>query len=651
MEEYFKKKDELNNKILENEETVINNYLKLIEDGNIGSINNLANYYLEIKNYTMVKKYYQMGIDLNYLECIINFGDYYRDIENDYSEMKKIYNIGIDKNNTKCMLRMGNYYNDIEINFSEMEKYYYMAFNQGDIEGMYQLAIYFKYSEKKNYNKMKKYFKLAVDQGCNESMYELGHYYQEINKNYKLMKKYYNDAILEKNTKAMFSLGCYYEKVEFDINMALECYLNGSEFDNEECIYALACYYKNIKDIDNMIIYYKKLITYKNSEAFYEIARYYLLREKNTEMAELCVEEAFHLGYDKKNTANFILSIFLIKNELDGNNIMEEINIDNIKIDKNEIMDTAEFDKFESLEEKFEFLKKRADKGDTGSMVFVGYYYITNLKDYVNGFKYLYMMLDYIKMDNNDFGFDDKIYEETFKEIAEKENNIDSMLFLGLYYLQHDNDKLAEKYLLKSFKNKNIKACDYLYFLYAKKSNILKMMKYLKISVEYGSSTGYCGMGLQCYILDDHELAKKYFLKAIEKGNLFGLYYLGKYYYLLAENNISMMKKCLKLVVKYSGDIESKEFLLNHYSFIECNKIQSKKYKLLLYLSGDSMTCFQEPKIDPYIYDHDDTECNYILSKDKKIIQVNTKNGIIKELIFDDDDENYCEYKTFAVRK
>ena len=76
MEEYFKKKDELNNKILENEETVINNYLKLIEDGNIGSINNLANYYLEIKNYTMVKKYYQMGIDLNYLECIINFGDY-----------------------------------------------------------------------------------------------------------------------------------------------------------------------------------------------------------------------------------------------------------------------------------------------------------------------------------------------------------------------------------------------------------------------------------------------------------------------------------------------------------------------------------------------------------------------------------------------
>jgi hypothetical protein len=55
--------------------------------------------------------------------------------------------------------------------------------------------------------------------------------------------------------------------------------------------------------------------------------------------------------------------------------------------------------------------------------------------------------------------------------------------------------------------------------------------------------------------------------------------------------NAPIMKKCLKLCIKYSNDKVCKEYLLKHYQIIEFNKIQVKRYTMML-MGGNSMMSF-----------------------------------------------------------
>jgi TPR repeat protein len=453
-------------------EQIIKEHLEKIDGGNSDPkiINSLANfYYHDEKNYPMAKKYYQMGADVNHLNSIVNLGDYYKNIEHDYLEMKKIYQIGIDQCNTNCILSMAIYHKEIDNDYNEMKKYYKMAFDNGDNRGMHQLALFYKYNNK-DYDKMKECFNLAIEKDCSESMYSMGVYYEDIETNYELMKKYYELAIKHKNARAMFALGYYYEKYEEDIEMAKEYYLMGCFENNEQCILKMANYYKNTKDIENMIVYYKKLIPFKNPEAFYEMAKYYLIQKNNVEIAEEYIKVANYLGFEKNYIDNIMTCILLKKNEEECS-VMVKINIKNIiiKINCNEEQNQGEFDKCITLESKIYFLQLRADKGYTEAMFNVGIYYIMNLDDYVNGFKYLYKMLEYIKIDNCNFGFDDKFIKKKFIELIQNDNNKDAMLFLALFYLENDNNELAEKYLLQSVENNNFKAYDYLSLIYSNK--------------------------------------------------------------------------------------------------------------------------------------------------------------------------------------
>ena len=215
------------------------------------------------------------------------------------------------------------------------------------------------------------------------------------------------------------------------------------------------------------------------------------------------------------------------------------------------------------------------------------------------------------------------------------------MLFLGLFYLQIGKYKLAEKYLLDSAKNNNTKSYDYLLYLYSKKNkNDEQRLKYLKLAVDAESSNGYCLMGLQCYMDDDNEKAKEYFLKAINKGNSDGLYYLGKYYYLMKKHNAPMMKKCLHLAIKYANDKDAIKFLIDYYSSIEYDLIKSRKYLTMCTTNSAMLSYHDYSGKEPNPYIDDDSECNYVF--DNNILtQINMSVGTLNKYEFNDQDDNY----------
>lgn len=309
----------------------IQNHLKLIDEGNLGAINSLGNYYLHgEENYELAKKYYKLGVEKKYIGCIVNLADYYKDIEQNYDEMEKILQIGIDQLDTTCMRRMADYHKEITKDYDEMKRYYKTAFNNGDINGIYQLALYYKY-QTKDYDRMIECLLLGIDKNSDECMYSLGCYYDDIANDYDKMKKYYLLSIGKGNPRAMFALGLYYEQKEHDFEQASKYYLMGAEKDNDQCLLGICSYYKKKGDIKNMIKYYVKLVPFKNPEAHYEIARYCLLFKNDFKKAMQYINVAKRLSYNENEIKNFLLLIEIKKNEINNKNIIEEINIAGIQ--------------------------------------------------------------------------------------------------------------------------------------------------------------------------------------------------------------------------------------------------------------------------------------------------------------------------------
>ena len=631
----------VNNKPFEASERdeFINNHLKGIEENNPSAINSLANYYCySEKNYDLAKKYYLMGVKLNYINSIKKLGDFYESIEKDYEKMKEMYLLGIKLSSTECMLSMAYYYRDIDE--IEMEKYYRMAFEHGNNLGISQLGLYYKY-QKKDYDKMKECYELGIANSCDECHYSIGCYYEDIMSNYDKMKEHYICAIEKNNPKAMFALGLYYEKVEENPDIAIRYYLMGSELDYKQCNQALANYYKKNKDIENMFKYYIKLFKYKDPEACYEMCRYFLYIKKDIKLAKEMCYLSYYTGYDKEAVSNIIQAIQIKKNEIEGNNIMEDIVIDNLKIDKNDTSDyNEEFKKCSNFEEQMNLFRVRADNGDFEAMGHYGLYHIMNTDDYSIGFKYLFMMLDYKNVDIMYFGFTNEYIADKFKELI-KEKNQDAILFLGLYYLENNNEKMAEKYLLQSAKTKNVYAYNYLSYYYSKLDDMDKELKYTKLSALADNSYGYYKLGVRMFG-EDKEKGKEYLLKAIGKGNMDALYYLGKYYYLFEKNNAPMMKKCLKMGIKLSQHKESIEYLVNYYNLINYNSIQLKRYMILIN-GKNTITSLVSRNDNPYIDLNNEDDCNYRVDDNNDIIQLNMNLGTLKKIIYDDENDDYCE--------
>lgn len=107
--------------------TILSNYKKKLvkcENKLSNEINELSNEYLELgkyfysqKNYDMMKKYYQLSIDLNSnLYSIISFGEYYQYVEINPQKMFEYYNIGLSNGSNIALDNIYDYYYNLEKN-------------------------------------------------------------------------------------------------------------------------------------------------------------------------------------------------------------------------------------------------------------------------------------------------------------------------------------------------------------------------------------------------------------------------------------------------------------------------------------------------------------------------------------------------------
>ncbi len=330
----------------EERESFIKMHLDAIEEGNPRALNSLGNYYnYGEQNYELAEKYYKMGADLKYPGCIINLAEFYLKVKKDIDLMKQTYQIGIDLANTDCMCNLASFYKNSG-DYDLMEKYYMMAYSYGNTSSVHQLALFYKYNQK-DYNKMIKYFELGIEKDCSECMYGMGVYYEDIVKDYEVMKVYYDMAVQRKNPRAIFALGYYYERIENNMENAVKLYIEGSELDNDQCLISLAQYYKSNGKIESMIACYKKLVVITpNAEAYYELARYFLVKEKDTKLAIECTQRAHKLGFDSELVNKLIFAIIVLKNELEGKNIIEDI-----ELGKDQSNESNNTNKSKSIEE------------------------------------------------------------------------------------------------------------------------------------------------------------------------------------------------------------------------------------------------------------------------------------------------------------
>ena len=126
-------------------------------------------------------------------------GLYYRNVEKNYTLMKKYYVMAIEVGNVRAMYNPGMYYKDVE------KKYLIMAMELGDTCAMNNLGWYYKIVEK-DYDMMKECYVMAIEKNDAAAMYNFGLYYQSVEKNYDLMKKYYLMAIELGDADAMKNL-------------------------------------------------------------------------------------------------------------------------------------------------------------------------------------------------------------------------------------------------------------------------------------------------------------------------------------------------------------------------------------------------------------------------------------------------------------
>lgn len=499
----FLQKGSSSNRIFEpykDEERIhfISEHLKEIEKKNPSATNSLANYYrFAEKNYEMAKKYFKMGIELNYPNSITCLADYYFETENNPDEAIKTLKIGIENKIPECMMRLAQYYCDSN-DYDSMIKFYMMAFENGHTMAIHQLALFYKY-DKKDFDKMIECFNLGIEKGHSECMYGMGVYYEDVEKNYNEMKKYYMMAIENKNTRAMFALGYFYEREEHKQDLANTLYVMGAELNNEQCILGLALYYKSIGDIETMIGCYKKLTLFNNTEAFYELARYYLYKEKNIDYANRFVQEANRLGYDKDLIQKLIKSIIIMKNELEEKNHIELIN----------------------------------------------------------------------------------------------------------FVIKTDEDSIN----------------------HASEENIL---------------------GLTSFEKGNFDKAKEHWINSINFGSLDGLYNLGIKYYLDKKFNSKMFKICLKIAALQYNHEKSIKSLLEYYSKIEYNRIQSIRFIGKL-LGSNSIITYNDMTNNPYLFDPVDKISNYLFDKNNNLIQINLETGLKFKYEFDDSNNSNDSYTKYSL--
>ena len=100
---------------------------------------------IKLLEYDDIKKYYQNLLMLNPSDTkiIISLAYYYEEVEKNYSEMKKYFELAIKYGCVEAMVNLAYYYEEIEQDYEKMNQYYLMGCEHGDIESMENLESFY----------------------------------------------------------------------------------------------------------------------------------------------------------------------------------------------------------------------------------------------------------------------------------------------------------------------------------------------------------------------------------------------------------------------------------------------------------------------------------------------------------------------------
>ncbi len=251
-----------NLKILANN---IKKYIIFIDEYNIYK-NNTWLYFKGIYYYCKME-YSKMlsslkDVNESYIYCLLGY--YYKNIEDNNDLMKKYFEMAIELNNPIAMYYLGDYYSYFEINYDLMKKYYIMATKLGHVYSMVKLGSYYE-NIIYDYDLMKKYYLMAIELGDSNAMVKLGSYYENIIYDYDLMKKYYLMAIELGNADAMFLYSSYYCSFKnTNIDLMKKYYIMAADLGHSTTINVFKSYCRHMEKNENnyyKYIYYPRILT------------------------------------------------------------------------------------------------------------------------------------------------------------------------------------------------------------------------------------------------------------------------------------------------------------------------------------------------------------------------------------------------------
>lgn len=569
------------------------------------------NKYNSYKSYNAVERkafieYHLKLIDEGIIAAINSLASYYLHGEENYELAKKYYKLGVEQNYMNCIINLGYYYKDIEPNFEKMKETFQIGIDQLNTSCMKGMAVYYK--DNKDIDKMEEYYRMAFDNGDNNGIYQLALYYKYQTKEYTKMVECLILGINKDSDECMYSLGCYYDDIIHNYDEMKKYYLSAIEKGNPRAMFALGLYYDRKEyDREQANKYYLMGVEKDNDQCMIALCAYYKSKGDIKNMIKYYVKllphkypEAFYeiarycliIVNDFDKATQYINSAKQLNyNEDEINNLLLLIEIKkNEKYNKNIIEDI-------NIVEK---VKKSKNEGFQAFLDFK--IHVANKLNITNGVVATKIAsLVNLKMK--------KMYSnlEPFKLIKK-----------NIEYFEENIDKIKEEF--KNLISKNL----------------------LEYTDKPNSSQTYYDNGIKFMDNDNLDNAYECFRIAIDKGNIDALYALGRYYYLEGKHNSFMMKKCLKLAIKLADHHDSKLYLCNYYGFIEYNLNQYIRY-LILSHDNNSMITLATDNHNPYMYDPQSDDYNYILN-DNTIIQINTNNGEIKSIEYDDEDDDYIKY-------
>jgi TPR repeat protein len=124
---------------------------------------NFGKFYQILHDHIKSNKYYLLGCMNDCNKCAFELALYYQNIEKNYSLMKNYYNISINLNNVKAMYNLAVYYDYIEYNDTMAIKYYNMAIAHNHIDSLYLLGMI--HQRRGNYELMIHYLTIADQKG------------------------------------------------------------------------------------------------------------------------------------------------------------------------------------------------------------------------------------------------------------------------------------------------------------------------------------------------------------------------------------------------------------------------------------------------------------------------------------------------------